>query len=203
MSLPFSSSRKRKSRSRQDRTLLVAETLAKWEERNAQLDSCKSEIKSVCKALTIGSKKGCIKGNGGPENSSCNYKCVRQRIWDKWVAESEPKDKRLWLGTSENVIDVTLSYDKAAIYKHEACTPNLRNEDGEDEAVTEAAIPSTMQQVEEANDERYSIEEESKCLWDEVQEYSMNEMWSLDEFDAHFEGSPICDIESVLGHDAG
>ncbi len=81
MSLPFSCCRKWKSRSRQDATLSVAKTLAKWEEHDAQLDSCNSETKSVCKAPCVGSKKGCMKGYGGPENSSFKYKGIRQRTW--------------------------------------------------------------------------------------------------------------------------
>ncbi|XP_062177805.1 dehydration-responsive element-binding protein 2A-like isoform X2 [Alnus glutinosa] len=80
-------SRKRKSRSRQDATLSVAETLAKWEEHNAQLDSCNIETKSVRKAPGVGSKKGCMKGKGGPKNSSFKYKGVRQRTWGKWVVK--------------------------------------------------------------------------------------------------------------------
>ena len=77
-------------------------------------------------------------------------------------------------------------------------TPNLRNEDGEDEsnsnntlhdAVIEATTPIRTQQAEEAKDEWCNIEEESKCFRDEI--------------DAHFERSPINDIESVLGHNAG
>jgi hypothetical protein len=61
--------RKRKSRSRQDTALSTIETLAKWEEHNAQLESCNNEIKLARKAPEIGSKKGCMKGKGGPENS--------------------------------------------------------------------------------------------------------------------------------------
>ncbi|XP_059446331.1 dehydration-responsive element-binding protein 2A-like [Corylus avellana] len=226
-------SRKRKSRSRQDATLSVAETLAKWEERNAQLESCNNEIKSVRKAPGIGSKKGCMKGKGGPENSSCKYRGVRQRTWGKWVAEiREPKGKKMWLGSFENSVDAALSYDKAAkaLYGSRArlnflhncsatttpssicltttsgnsgstnysedismklVTPNLRNEDEEDEwssnilhaAVTEvaaAATPSSTQQAEEANDE-----------------------WSSEEIDALLETNSILNIESVLGHDVG
>ena len=65
-------------------------------------------------------------------------------------------------------------------------TPNLRDEDGKDEsnsnntlhaAVIEAATPSRTQQAKEPKDEWCNIEEESKCFWDEGQEYSMNEIF--------------------------
>ena len=32
-------------------------------------------------------KKGPTRGKGGPQNSSCEYRGVRQRTWGKWVAE--------------------------------------------------------------------------------------------------------------------
>ena len=60
-----------------------------------------------------------MRGSGGPENSSCNYRGVRQRTWGTWVAEiREPKGKRLWLGSFKNAVDAALSYDKAATAMH-------------------------------------------------------------------------------------
>ncbi|CAN4093922.1 unnamed protein product [Withania somnifera] len=79
------------------------------------------------------SRKGCMRGKGGPENASCTYKGVRQRTWGKWVAEiREPnRGARLWLGTFENSYDAAVAYDAAALrlYGKEAKLnlPHLHN----------------------------------------------------------------------------
>ncbi|KAK6943428.1 AP2/ERF domain [Dillenia turbinata] len=112
----------------------VEEILEKWKTYNSQIEAEKhGELNVNRRVQAKGSKRGCMKGRGGPENEFCNFRGVRQRTWGKWVAEirephrggQEPSQghRRLWLGTFTTAQEAALAYDEAAkaMYGSHAC----------------------------------------------------------------------------------
>eukprot|EP00252_Welwitschia_mirabilis_P015581 TRINITY_DN3437_c0_g1_i1.p1 TRINITY_DN3437_c0_g1~~TRINITY_DN3437_c0_g1_i1.p1 ORF type:complete len:338 (+),score=35.44 TRINITY_DN3437_c0_g1_i1:154-1167(+) len=93
----------------------VAQKLETWKQTNL--------CRPVRRAPAKGSRKGCMKGKGGPENGRCNFRGVRQRTWGKWVAEIRQPNRgsRLWLGTFPNAKEAALAYDQAARIMYGSC----------------------------------------------------------------------------------
>uniref|UniRef100_A0A6N2K8W8 AP2/ERF domain-containing protein n=1 Tax=Salix viminalis TaxID=40686 RepID=A0A6N2K8W8_SALVM len=106
-SLPGCSSKnKKKWRGRRNGCESIEDTIARWRKHN------KLQINKV---PGKGSKKGCMKGKGGPENNSCRYRGVRQRTWGKWVAEiREPVKKGSITKKRGNRLWLARAYDYAA-----------------------------------------------------------------------------------------
>lgn len=164
-------------RKRRNGGVSTVDTLAKWAKKNDQIED---GVKQKWKVPAKGSNKGCMRGRGGPENSKCDYRGVRQRAWGKWVAEirepangcgnaSGSRNGRLWLGTFTTAFEAALAYDKAAKIMY---GPNARLnlprysvqvEPLSSSTTTESTLKSTLTEVDFAE-----TSEESKADVDEV-----------------------------------
>lgn len=142
-----------------------------------------------------------MRGKGGPENSDCNYRGVRQRIWGKWVAEiREPisanhntnlankKPNRLWLGTFSTALEAALAYDEAARAMYGPCARlnfpdyNMEEEVEEEENACSNEKTGETEEAEETekNQERATTvkSEETEEEWngrENYEDFSVNQ----------------------------
>ncbi|XP_022742632.1 uncharacterized protein LOC111293868 isoform X2 [Durio zibethinus] len=151
----------------------VEDTIEKWKKyNNNQLQFGEDDgLKKVCKVPAKGSKKGCMVGKGGPENSRCKFRGVRQRIWGKWVSEIRQPinggdagsrgNNRLWLGNSNKV--------PASSTTKTCSTDSTSISNSEDEKVKESTIHFASL-GEPQSPELHIVEESNVFLKDKLME---------------------------------
>ncbi|KAJ8542062.1 hypothetical protein K7X08_016928 [Anisodus acutangulus] len=132
MSLPLDYTRKRKSRSRKDAPKSVAETIAKWKEVNEKLNS------GARKVPAKGSKRGCMKGEGGPENArsarAMYGPCARLNL-PNYSSSNETSMPMISQSDSKTVLSLCPGDDM----KERANIPEIKHEYGESESKIDGA----------------------------------------------------------------
>ncbi|XP_049374820.1 dehydration-responsive element-binding protein 2B-like [Solanum verrucosum] len=171
---------RRKLKRRRNGSDSIDEILLRWRNFNTEVNSNNEQVKKKKrKSPGNGSNKGCMPGKGGPENSGCKYRGVRQRTWGKWVAEiREPvyisgeyksKGKRLWLGTYSTAVDAAIAYDEAAkvmygsnaILNFPNCCDSLSNGNITRTSSLESSVQSSVDHEDLVVDDAEKIEIES------------------------------------------
>ncbi|KAF7011857.1 hypothetical protein CFC21_026122 [Triticum aestivum] len=71
--------REKQPRRSRDGPNSVYETIRRWKEVNQQLEHDQEGAERARKPPAKGSKKGCMQGKGGPENTQFGFRGVRQR----------------------------------------------------------------------------------------------------------------------------
>jgi len=101
------------------------------------LDSCNVDTKPIRKVQAIGSKKGCMKGKGGPENT----KCKLQRGLIRGLHQTTLRSLQL---RTPHMFQATEFFAAEDITR---VSPNLENEDGEGELRIDAQHAVVVREI--------------------------------------------------------
>nr|GEY18232.1 hypothetical protein [Tanacetum cinerariifolium] len=152
---------KRQKRNRAEAPKILAETLAKWTEYNKEEKAIKR------KTPAKGSKKGCMKGKGGPENSKCSFRgsTVQAALaYDEAARAMHGPSARLNLPNySENTSNLDWFTPAESVYE-------------ESEVVNESLVTRKEKNVDDVKDVTGYCNEDGLC-----QRFPEYDMFDLDE----------------------